>query len=68
MILRAWDYGSNITKSCNCKGDHLEKEVYEVVVLSIEEIVTSTEEQKCCESQLQQKNSEIVSNKSIYNA
>jgi hypothetical protein len=43
--LRVGDKGANITNPCNEEGKGLEKEVYEVMVLSKGEIIAPAEEE-----------------------
>lgn len=47
------DYGANVTKSGDEEGYGLEEKVYKVVVLPVNEVIASAEEQKKSESQLQ---------------
>lgn len=50
--LRAGDYGTKIPKSGDEKGNGLEEEVYEVVVLPMQKIIASTEEEENSETKL----------------
>ncbi|KAK8707542.1 hypothetical protein V6N13_058598 [Hibiscus sabdariffa] len=45
--------GADIADPCDEEGNGLQEEVYEVVVLPVDEIVASAEEKECCESKLQ---------------
>lgn len=50
--LRIWNYSANVAKSSNGEGEDLQKQVDEVVVLPIQEVIASTHEQKHRESKL----------------
>ena len=51
--LRAGDDGANVAKTCNEEANGLEEKVYEVVVLPVDIVIASTEEEESCKSQLQ---------------
>lgn len=53
----ALDNGANVAKSCDQEGNRLEEEVYEVIVLPVDEIIASAEEEEHSKSQLQSMNS-----------
>lgn len=49
----ALDNGANVAKSCDQEGNCLEEEVYEVIVLPMDKIIASAEEEEHSKSQLQ---------------
>jgi len=53
LQLRAGNNSTNISNSSDEEGDCLEPKVNEIVVLSINKVIASTQEKKCCKSQLQ---------------
>jgi hypothetical protein len=53
LPLRAGDDGANIAKTCNEEGNGLKEQVYEVVVLPMDIIIASTDEEESSKSQLQ---------------
>lgn len=53
-LLRAGNYRANVPESHDCEGDGLKKKVYEVVVLSVQEVIHSAGEKKHCKPKLVQ--------------
>lgn len=46
LSLRTWNYGANVAESADHEGKGLKKEVNKVVVLSMNKIIASTEEEE----------------------
>ena len=56
---RARNNGANVSEPRDCEGDDLKKQVYEVAVLPIHEVIAATDEEKHSKSELVQVDPEI---------
>jgi len=53
LPLRAGDDGADVAESCDDEAKGLEEEVYKVVVLPVDKVIASTEEEENSKSQFQ---------------
>lgn len=66
LQLRTWNYGANVSKSADQESNGLKEEVNKVVVLPMDKIIASTDEEERSKSQLQQMKSAECQTNNIY--